>query len=92
MFLNNKRGGGGGGTYTLIKRNPIVKNQMLDTYHMPKEEKFSWLNKYMDVYLTGDVAKMLDRLGSTVLWLIAFPGENSPNFSCIALGQESYLI
>ena len=30
--------------------------------------------------------------GSAVLWLLAFPGESSPNFLCVALGQESYLI
>ena len=28
-------------------------------------------------------------LVSTVQWLLTFPGESSPNFSCIALGQES---
>ena len=31
-------------------------------------------------------------LGGAVLWLLAFPGESSPIFPCIALGQESYLI
>ena len=31
-------------------------------------------------------------LGSAVLWLLAFPGESSPNFLCISLGQESILI
>ena len=30
-------------------------------------------------------------LGSTVLRLFPFPGESSPNFPCIALGQECYL-
>ena len=31
-------------------------------------------------------------LGRAVLWLLAFPVENSSNFSSIALGQERYLI
>ena len=32
------------------------------------------------------------KLGSTLLWLLAFPGESSSTFPCIALGQDSYLI
>ena len=33
------------------------------------------------------------KLGSAVLWLLAFPGESSQNFfPCISLGQEHYLI
>ena len=35
----------------------------------------------------GQARKML---GSTVLWLLALPGESIPNCPCIALGQESY--
>ena len=27
---------------------------------------------------------------SAILWLLAFPGESSPNFLCIALGHRSY--
>ena len=34
-----------------------------------------------------------NKLGSAVpLWLLDFPRDSSPNFPCIALGQESYLI
>ena len=32
------------------------------------------------------------KLGSAVLWLFTFPGESSPKFPCIALGQERYPI
>ena len=32
------------------------------------------------------------KLGSAVLWLLAFPRESIPKFICIVLGQESYLI
>ena len=32
------------------------------------------------------------KLGSAILWLLAFPMENSLNFPCIALGQESYVL
>ena len=32
------------------------------------------------------------KLGSVVLWLLAFPGESSPNFQCIALGQKKIII
>ena len=34
-----------------------------------------------------------NKLGSAVLWLLAFPGgEASPKFQCITLGQETYRI
>ena len=32
------------------------------------------------------------KLGCSVLWLLTFRGESSPNFLCIALGQDIYLI
>ena len=32
------------------------------------------------------------KMSSAILWLLAFPGESSPNFPCMALGQENYLI
>ena len=32
------------------------------------------------------------KLGNAILWLLTFSGESSPNFPCIVLGQESYLI
>ena len=32
------------------------------------------------------------KLGSAVLWLLAFPDGSSPNVPCIALGQDSYVI
>ena len=31
-------------------------------------------------------------LGSAVLWLLDFPGESSPNFPCIALGQNKVIL
>ena len=31
-------------------------------------------------------------LGSAVLWLLAFPGESCPNFLCITLGKDSYVM
>ena len=37
---------------------------------------------------TGNKTK---KLGSAVLWLLAFLVDSSPNFPCIALGQESYV-
>ena len=33
-----------------------------------------------------------EKLGSVVLWLLAFSSESSPNLPCIALGKESYVI
>ena len=33
-----------------------------------------------------------EKQGSAQLWLLAFPWRRSPTFSCVALGQESYLI
>ena len=30
-----------------------------------------------------------EKMGSVALWLLAFPGESSPNLSCIALGQSN---
>ena len=36
--------------------------------------------------------KKQKKLGSAVLWLLAFVRESSPNSPCVALGQESYPI
>ena len=32
------------------------------------------------------------KLGSAVPWLLAFPGQSSPNFPCVTLGQKRDII
>ena len=39
-----------------------------------------------------DTAHRGEKMGRAVRWLLAFPGESSPKFQCIALGQENYII
>ena len=46
----------------------------------------------MKTLRTQDRGKKVKKLGSTVLWLLAFPREKTPNFSCTGTRKLSNLI
>ena len=51
--------------------------------------EFGGLGKHEN---TAHTKKEEKRMGSAILWLLAFPEESSLNFPCTILGQENYLI
>ena len=74
----------------LVCPTPRVKTHAYECTHVKDpvvHVKVQWIRETRK-HCTQE--KNTPKLGSAVLWLLAFPGESSQNFPCIALGQENY--